>query len=60
MGDARDFLDEVMDERSAANAAFPAMVEAAYERRRRERIVSDAHEQPGRVEAPRDGDDDAG
>jgi hypothetical protein len=34
MARTHDLLDELMDERSATNPAFPGMVAAAYERRR--------------------------
>lgn len=47
MARTRDFLDEVVDERSAANPAFPRMVEAAYERRRLLRALAARREELG-------------
>jgi hypothetical protein len=33
LADPRDFLDEIVDERSERNAEFPVLVQAALERR---------------------------
>jgi ribosome-binding protein aMBF1 (putative translation factor) len=47
MARSKDFLDELIDERSAANPAFPEMVEAAYERRRLLRALAARREELG-------------
>lgn len=43
----RDFLDEVIAERQARNSAFPAMVEAAQERRRMLRRLAEERSRLG-------------
>jgi ribosome-binding protein aMBF1 (putative translation factor) len=47
MARGKDFLDELVDERSASNPAFPQMVEAAYERRRLLRALAARREELG-------------
>jgi ribosome-binding protein aMBF1 (putative translation factor) len=47
MAGPKDFLDEVIDERTAANPAFGRLVEAAYERRRLLRALAERREQLG-------------
>ncbi len=47
MAGKTDFLDELIDERAAANPAFAGMVEAAYERRRLLRALAKRREELG-------------
>lgn len=47
MARGKDFLDELVDERSASNPSFPQMVEAAYERRRLLRALAARREELG-------------
>lgn len=47
MAGTKDFLDEVIDERTATNPAFAGLVEAAYERRRLLRALAERREQLG-------------
>ena len=47
MAREKDFLEELIDERTTANPAFPAMLEAAAERRRMLRELAAARERQG-------------
>lgn len=47
MATHKDFLDEIITERGAANPAFPEMVDAAYERRQLLRALAEHREALG-------------
>ena len=47
MANRRDFLDEIVDERSARNAEFPELVEAALRRRQLLRELATKREELG-------------
>lgn len=47
MATRKDFLDEIISERAAANPAFPEMVDAAYERRQLLRALAEHREALG-------------
>ena len=47
MANRRDFLDEIIDERSARNAEFPELVEAALRRRQLLRELATRREKLG-------------
>ena len=47
MARSKDFLDEIVAERSAATPGFPQLVEAAYERRRLLRALAAKREELG-------------
>lgn len=47
MARSKDFLDQLVDERSASNPAFDQMVDAAYERRRLLRALAARREELG-------------
>lgn len=47
MAGTKDFLEEVVDERTATNPAFAGLVDAAYERRRLLRALAERREHLG-------------